>query len=274
MNEENGQRRGNFSEKKKKVRSEGESAAFKASHLAFIWWIPHLLHVLLAVGSCSWIRGASSFHISPSADSPLFFSSTQILKCSPSPNPIIVAPYVTFEKKKKKKEEREGGRGNRGNLGVKRAIETGLGCPAPVPPIHPNVYTLSFTINGSQRLCCLPSTGPCGPFLSPYGCLIEHATLLIELTAWSLGRFPSSSEGNLSIWARGRDGAAENTGAESRQICQENVALATDKAKLRMSTEGKQRSRSSWGQACLEDTGSYGWFIPQKTAQTEHNSNK
>lgn len=87
----------------------------------------------------------------------------------------------------------------RGNLGVKRAIETGLGCPAPVPPIHPNVYTLSFTINGSQRLGCLPSTGPRGPFLGPYGCLIEHATLLIELTAWSLGPFPSSREGILAV---------------------------------------------------------------------------
>lgn len=124
----------------------------------------------------------------------LFFFPTHILKYSTSPNPVIVAPYVMSEK-----EEGVRVREWRGNLGVKRAIETGLGCPAPVPPIHPNVYTLSFTINGSQRLGCLPSTGPRGPFLGPYGCLIEHATLLIELTAWSLGPFPSSREGILSV---------------------------------------------------------------------------
>lgn len=177
---------------------------------------------------------------STSRQAPLFFSSTHVLKCSTSPNPIIVAPYVTLDK-----EEGVRVRECRGDLGVKRAIETGLGCPAPVLPIHPNVYTLSFPINGSERLGCLPSTGPRGPFLGPYGCLIEHATLLIELTAWSLGPFASSREGNLSIWARGRDGAAENRGAESCQDCQENVALGADKAKLRMSTGGKQRSRSS-----------------------------
>lgn len=105
----------------------------------------------------------------------------------------------------------------RGNLGVKRTSETGVGCPASVPPIHPNVYTLSSTINGSHRLGSLPSTGPRGPFLGPYGCLIEHATLLIELTARSLRPFPSSSEGILAIRARERDGAAENIGAESCQ---------------------------------------------------------
>lgn len=165
--------------------------------------------------------------------------------CSTSPNPVIVACYIMLEK-----EEGVRVRECRGNLGVKRAIETGLGCPAPVPPIHPNVYTLSSTINGSQRLGCLPSTRPHGPFLGPYGCLIEHATLLIELTAWSLGHFPSSREGILSIWARQRDTVTENRGAGSCQNCHENVALAVDKAKLKMSTGGKQRSQSSWGQAC------------------------
>lgn len=244
--EEDGQRRRDLTEKN--ARSEGESAPFKASHLAFIWWIPHLLHVLVAVGSRSRIRWASSFHFLPTTESPFSFSSTQILKCSTSPKAVIVAPYVMLEKEGVRVRE------CRGNLGVKRAIETGLGCPAPVPPIHSNVYTLSSTINGSQRLGCLPSTGPHRPFLGPYGCLIEHATLLIELTAWSLGPFPCSSKGILSIWARRRDRARENRGAGSCQNCQENVPLAVDKAKLKMSAGGKQRSRSSWGQDCLEDT--------------------
>lgn len=47
--------------------------------------------------------------------------------------------------------------------GVKRAIESGLGCPAPALSIHPTVYTLSATINTSRGLGCLPSTGPLDP---------------------------------------------------------------------------------------------------------------
>lgn len=128
--------------RKKNVRSEGESAPFKASHLAFIWWIPHLLHVLVAVGSRSWIREASSFYIPPSTKSPYFLSSAQIFECPTFINPVIVAFHV--RKRVRVRECR--------NLGVKRAIETGLVCPAPVLPIHTNVYTLSSTINGSQRV--------------------------------------------------------------------------------------------------------------------------
>lgn len=215
--------------------------SFDEFHIFYKFW----LHWVLAPESDE----PSSFRFTPISESPFFFSFTQILTCPSSPKPVIVAPYVMLEK-----EEGVRVRECRGNLGVKRAIETGLGCPAPVLPIHPNVYTLSSTINGCQRLGCLPSTGPHRPFLGPYGCLIEHATLLIELTAWSLGLFPCSSKGILSIWARRRDRARENRGAGSCQNCQENVPLAVDQAKLKISTGGKQRSRPSWGQDCLEDT--------------------
>lgn len=47
--------------------------------------------------------------------------------------------------------------------GVKRAIESELGCPAPALSIHPTVYTLSSTINTSWGLGCLPSAGPLDP---------------------------------------------------------------------------------------------------------------
>lgn len=44
---------------------------------------------------------------------------------------------------------------------MKRAIETGLGCPAPALPIHPTVYTLSSTINALPRgLVACPLQGP------------------------------------------------------------------------------------------------------------------
>ncbi|GAA6084517.1 uncharacterized [Tachysurus ichikawai] len=133
-------------------------------------------------------------HISPTTQSPFFFYTD----CSTSSNPVIVVSYIMLEKEGVKVRE------CRGSLGVKRAIETGLGCPAPVPPIHPNVYTLSSTINGSQRLGCLPSTGPHRPFLGPYGCLIEHATLLIELTAWSLGHFSLFKRGDSLHLSQGK----------------------------------------------------------------------
>lgn len=132
------------------------------------------------------------------------------------PNPVIVAPYVIFEKEEGEVKVRE----CRGNLGVKRPIETGLGCPAPVPPIHPNVYTMSSTINGSQRLGCLLSTGPRRTFLGPYGCLIEHATLLIELTTWFLGPLFYSSQGDFLHPSQvERRRATENRGAMSSQNC-------------------------------------------------------
>lgn len=73
--------------------------------------------------------------------------------------------------------------------GVKRAIESGLGCRTPALSIHPTVYRLSSTIKPPGDGAASPLRGP-GPIQDPYGCLIEHNTPLIELTALSLGPFP------------------------------------------------------------------------------------
>lgn len=101
-----------------------------------------------------------------------------------------------------------------------------------------------------KGLGCLPSTGP--PWTLPRPLWVPNWACHTPDWINSFGLldpFPLPGRGFSS------SGPAEETerqrGAESCQHWQENVALAVDKAKLKMSTGGKQRS--SWGQACLED---------------------
>lgn len=106
-----------------------------------------------------------------------------------------------------------------------------------------------------------------GPIQGPYGCLIEHTALLIELTALSLGPFPlPPRRGTIphphrtpvpshrrQSRGRGRRGALggwrkQRVRRGSCWNCPENVSLSVGKPMLEMWTGGNQRSQSSQDQ--------------------------
>lgn len=223
----------------KKMRGQKESLlplksliwlSFDEFHIFYMFWL-------------QWV-------LAPESEEPLHSTSRQPLNCSlsfllnkwvncsTSPNPVTLCNV-------KKREEGVRVRECRGIWVWKGPLRQGLGVQHLC-----RLFTRMFTHCHPQLMvlrgwAACPPQGPVEPFLGPYGCLIEHATLLIELTAWFLGLFPSFREGILFIWARGRDRATENREARSCQNCQENVALSVNKAGLKVSTRGGQRSRFS-----------------------------
>lgn len=134
--------------------------------------------------------------------------------------------------------------------GVKRTIEAALG----VPHLH-WLFTPLFTHCRPQLmppggwLVC-PPRAP-GPILSPYGCLIEHTALLIELTAPSLGPFSTKWRGlatagqDPSAVAQKRGEKLQGQGRGACWSCEENVAHSVGKRRLEMWTGGNGRSWSS-----------------------------
>lgn len=146
--------------------------------------------------------------------------------------------------------------------GVKRPIESGMGCPAPALSIHPTVYTLSSTINTSWGLGCLPSAGPPDPsrplwmpnwaYRSPDWINSYVSGTFSPSTkegdcstpAWDPGTIPQNRQqgerGLVTDYSKGLEAGVE-AGVE-------NVGLSVGKPRLEMWTGGNERSQYSQGQ--------------------------
>ncbi len=259
--------------KQENVRSDAEPFQFKVPHLAFICWIPCLLHVLAAVFTSSRIWRS---HVNPKSWSShwlfLFTPSwghlwrmhlnthTNINRHLKSTSTSSIYPSTASSDKwrvteaPKKRESSE-------ESGVWK--EPLIQCPTSVSNTC-TVYSLQCFTQCHPQLMALtgratypllgPQTLP-GPLWVPNWAYhpLDWINSLVP------GTFTPPARGGFipSVPARWRRGG-RSKGSRSAELskCQQSVALAVGKTKLEMWTGGIQRSRSSQGQACQMDAGS------------------